>query len=85
VLLQSDQSLRYSGKGFSDTTRIAAGDGGLWRDILLDNSDNVRDGLRRLRAHLDRLEAMLDPSKAEELRAWLDRAAIARKSINGRT
>jgi len=77
VAMQADQGQHFAGKGFLDTTRIAAGDGGLWRDVFLDNADNLRDSLRRLRQQLDRLEPMLDPSKAEQLRQWLD--ATARK------
>lgn len=79
VAMQQDQAFPLAGKGFLDATRIAAGDGGLWRDILLDNSDNLRDSLRRLRGHLDRLETMLDPQKSEELRHWLESAAQKRR------
>lgn len=82
VAMQSDAALPLAGKGFLDTTRIAAGDGGLWRDIFLDNADSLRQALRRLRGQLDRLETMLDPSHAAELRAWLDRAAQSRRSLN---
>jgi prephenate dehydrogenase len=77
VAMQADQGLPFAGKGFLDTTRIAAGDGGLWRDVFLDNADNLRDSIRRLRQQLERLDSMLDPSKAEQLRRWLD--ATARK------
>jgi len=78
VAMQADQGQHFAGKGFLDTTRIAAGDGGLWRDVFLDNADNLRDSLRRLRQQLDRLEPMLDPSKAEQLRQWLDATARRR-------
>jgi len=83
VLLQSDQSLAVAGKGFLDTTRIAAGDAGLWRDIFQDNSDNLKDSIRRLRQHLERLETMLEPAKAKELLHWLNQAATKRHSRDG--
>ena len=79
VLLQSDQSLPLAGPGFQDATRIAAGDAGLWRDIFLDNADNLRDSIHRFRQHLDRLEGLLDPAKAKELTHWLNGAAIKRQ------
>jgi prephenate dehydrogenase len=80
VLTQSDQTLPLAGKGYQDTTRIAAGDPGLWRDIFLDNADNLRDSINRLKQHLNRLELMLEPSKAKELTQWLEQAASRRRS-----
>ncbi|HEY7088168.1 MAG TPA: prephenate dehydrogenase [Tepidisphaeraceae bacterium] len=78
VAMQPDQALPLAGKGFLDVTRIAGGDGGLWRDIFLDNSDSLRDSIRRLRLQLDRLESMLSPAQSEALRRWLDAAAQKR-------
>src|SRR5205085_1929462 len=75
VGMQSEEALRLAGKGFLDTTRVAGGDGGLWRDILSDNRDNVRESLGRLRAQLDVLVGLLEPEQGEKLRAWLDDAA----------
>ncbi len=81
VAMQSDMTLPMAGKGFLDSTRIAGGDGGLWRDIFLDNSDNLRDSIRKFRIHLDRLESMLDPKKTEELKQWLNAAAQKRRGF----
>ena len=41
VSMQADEGIDLCGRGFLDSTRIAAGDGVLWRDILLDNRDNL--------------------------------------------
>jgi prephenate dehydrogenase len=81
VAMQSERALELAGKGFLDTTRIAGGDGGLWRDIFLDNSDNVRAALAKLRGMLDHFEALLGPGRGEELRAWLDSAAGKRAAV----
>jgi len=84
VAIQTDKGLSVCGKGFLDTTRIAGGDGALWRDIFLDNRDNLAGGLRRLRDELDHLAAELDNQEADKLRTWLDaagrRLAAERKS-----
>jgi prephenate dehydrogenase len=80
VMTQSDQALPLAGRGFADATRIAAGDAGLWSDIFLDNADNLRNSLRRLRQHLDRLESMLEPAQISQLRQWLDSAAQKRRA-----
>lgn len=81
VTLQSEGALGLAGKGFLDTTRIAGGDGGLWRDILLDNRDNVLGSIASLKERLAELERLLRGDKREELAAWLDRAAKRREAL----
>jgi prephenate dehydrogenase len=81
VAMQEDQALPLAGKGFLDATRIAGGDGALWRDILQDNRDSLKAALARLRGELEKLEAMLDPTHAKELADWLDQAAHRREAL----
>ena len=81
VAVQEDAALGVAGKGFLDATRIAGGDGGLWRDILLDNRDNLRAGVGRLKDKLDELLALLDRGDGEALKAWLDAAAERRRTM----
>ena len=81
VALQSDEGMKLAGKGFLDATRIAGGDGGLWRDIFVDNADNVRASLAKLRQMLDHFETLLAPGRGDELRAWLDSAAGRRAAL----
>ena len=80
VAMQSDPALKLAGRGFLDATRIASGDGGLWRDILLDNRDNIRAGVERLQQTLASLLEQLDRKDAEGLRQWLDAAAAKREN-----
>jgi prephenate dehydrogenase len=70
-----------AGKGFLDATRIAGGDGALWRDILMDNRDNVLASIGALKKHLGELEKLLSGNGREELAAWLDRAAARRAKL----
>jgi prephenate dehydrogenase len=81
VALQDDLALYLAGKGFLDTTRVAGGDGALWRDIFIDNRDNVRRGIKDVAAKLNELASLMDPEKADELRAWLDAAAKRRDEL----
>jgi prephenate dehydrogenase len=81
VSIQQPDALDLAGKGFMDATRIAGGDGGLWRDILIDNRQNLISSIGRLRGALDQLESLLNPDKAEALRAWLDAAAKVRTDL----
>jgi prephenate dehydrogenase len=52
----------------------------LWRDIFLDNADNLRISLVKLRQELERFESLLRPEQSEQLRAYLDKVAARRKS-----
>jgi prephenate dehydrogenase len=81
VAMQEDVGMELSGKGFLDTTRIAGGDGGLWRDIFLDNADNLKAGLRRLQSQLSNVEKMLDAKSGDDLRDWLNAAADRRREL----
>jgi prephenate dehydrogenase len=81
VAMQADGALPLAGKGFLDATRIAGGDGGLWRDILMDNADSMRAALGRLREELARVEQMLAAGHEKELEAWLNAAAARREAL----
>jgi prephenate dehydrogenase len=81
VAMQHDEALPLAGAGFLDTTRVAGGDGGLWRDILQDNRDNVAQSIQRLQGKLQELSMMLQPAEGDRLKAWLDAAAHRRAKL----
>ncbi len=81
IAMQSDEALPLAGMGFLDTTRVAGGEGGLWRDILCDNRDNVAASLQRLREKLDQLLGMLERDERDQLSRWLDDAAERRARL----
>jgi prephenate dehydrogenase len=80
VGIQDEKTLELAGKGFADATRIAAGDAELWRDIFLDNSDQLRLGLSQLRRQLNQFEALLD--NPAQLKLWLETMAQQRKGLS---
>jgi cyclohexadieny/prephenate dehydrogenase len=81
VTMQQDDALPLAGKGFLDTTRIAGGDGTLWRDIFLENRDHLADSLTRFRATLDTFLKLLEAGNGDELAQWLDQAAARRAAL----
>lgn len=81
VAMQQDPALALAGKGFLDTTRIAGGDGSLWRDILQDNRDNLAASLKRFSATLAELVELLEPDQAQALANWLDAAGERRAKL----
>jgi len=78
VRMQSLQSLAIAGRGFADATRIAAGDPGLWRDILLDNRDYLRQGLLRFSEQIQELLQSLDAGDTAAVQQWLKTASDLR-------
>ncbi|MGA2231172.1 MAG: prephenate dehydrogenase [Tepidisphaeraceae bacterium] len=81
VALQEPDSLALCGNGFLTTTRIAAGDGGLWRDIFLDNRDNLIKQIARFQAELTKLQSRLENNDPAAVKAWLDAAAVTRQAM----
>ena len=81
VAMQEDESLALAGKGFADTTRVAGGDGALWRDIFLDNRENVLSSINRLRVQLDHFAGALRAGDADAVKSWLDGAAKRRGAL----
>ena len=81
VAIQNQAGLKLCGKGFLDATRIAGGDGSLWRDIFIDNRDNVLSAIARLKEELGQVEGMLKNNDGGGLAEWLDTAAGRREEL----
>lgn len=82
VSAQPDDALDIAGRGFLDATRIASGDGALWRDILLENADNLKLTFAAVREQLACIEQMLDaPEGTVRLEEWLNAAAERREAL----
>jgi prephenate dehydrogenase len=82
--LPSRRATQLCGKGFLDTTRIAAGDGALWRDILLDNRTNMLASLAKLRGELERVERLIKTGDQAGLARWLDERRRKREEVGVR-
>ena len=81
VRIQSPESLQIAARGFLDTTRIAGGDSALWRDIFLDNRDNLKSGIVRLQVELQLLLERLEAGDAAAVQEWLTAASQAREKM----
>ncbi len=76
--------LQLAAGGFRDMTRIAAGDPGIWPDILFENRDAVVQSLEALEGRLKTLrEALLGDGRDVILESLLS-AASARRQLPGR-
>jgi prephenate dehydrogenase len=79
----AERYVKFSGTGWQDTTRIAAGDPELWRQILLSNSANVLQGMDRFLEKLADFRDALASKDAARLDQLLADAKQIRDSIGG--
>jgi prephenate dehydrogenase len=70
--------LSLAGPGFRDFTRIAAGDPGVWRDILMSNREEILKQSQRFRHTLDAMEHVIKTGNAEALEDLIRKASEAR-------
>jgi len=71
------------GTGWADTTRIASGDPGLWRDILMTNPDGIAGALDRFGETLDAVRKALADRDADAVQRLLAEAKQRRDRIVG--
>ena len=76
----SPQYVALTASGWQDTTRIAAGDPALWRQIMLSNRVNLLASLDRLTALLAQWRTALTAADAAELERLLAEAKRLRDS-----
>ena len=53
----------------------------VWRDIFVDNADELRAGVAKVRKQLDHLESLLRPEAHAELKQWLEEMARIRQAM----
>lgn len=79
-----EDSLKYAGGGFRDTTRIAMGDPGLWRDIFTQNRVQLARGIDGLIGELQKFKTLLNAEKSEEIGYNLSRTQKIRSGLAAR-
>ncbi len=78
------EHLALSGQGVRDVTRIAAGDPGLWRQILAGNAGAVLALLEEVRIDLDRLADALSGHDHAAVEDTLRRGVAGTRTIPGK-
>jgi prephenate dehydrogenase len=82
VAIQEDRGMTVAGPGFRDSTRIAAGDAAMWRDIFMDNKESVIRSLDRLLAGLRDYRTALQANDSAKIESMLAAAAKRRQSLS---
>lgn len=75
------KELHLCGRGFLDTTRIASGPPGVWRDILLANADNTASAMDRLTRELTRMQKALRTGDEKAVMKLLSEAQAKRNNL----
>lgn len=82
VLGMDPRFLDVAGRGFRDTTRIAASDPRVWREIFQENRGALAEALQTFLASLDRLDRLIAGGDAAAIEGELDRIRRARESLS---
>jgi prephenate dehydrogenase len=76
-----DKRLRFAGKGFMDTSRVASGPSNIWCDILLANAGNCTKGIDRLKKELDEFKKAIKAGNSAKLEKLLEMARDRRARL----
>lgn len=76
-----EQLLKLAGGGFRDTTRIAASNPAMWRDILLTNREMVLESIQKFRLQLEAMERAIAEFNSAGLVNSLGQAGEVRKGL----
>ncbi len=75
------KDIRFAGKGFMDTSRIASGPANIWADVLLTNANNSRRGIDRIMRELVKLKRAITEGDKREIEKLLEAARRKRSDM----
>ena len=74
----SGEDLKFAGKGFMDTSRVASGPANIWADVLLTNTKNTSRGIDKVIAELKKLKKAIGNENKSEIEKLLEKARSKR-------
>ena len=74
--------IAFSGGGFKDFTRIAASSPEMWRDIFLNNRENLVNMISRYQKNLEKLKRYIKDKDSKGLIKELEKAKAIRDRLN---
>jgi prephenate dehydrogenase len=77
----NSEELKFAGKGFIDTSRIASGPANIWADVLLTNAHNTTRGIDRIIGELSKLKKALKNQNKKQIEAILKAAKRKREAL----
>ena len=77
----SREELKFAGKGFLDTSRIASSPANIWADVLLTNAGNTTRGIDRIIAELLKIKKAIKSQNKKQIENLLEMARIKRSAM----
>lgn len=77
----SQQNIKFAGRGFIDTTRVASGPSNVWTDILMTNSATCVEAIEKLVSQLQILQDAIAAGDAQKVNKILDQAGQKRAKL----
>jgi len=75
------KELKYCGKGFIDTSRVASGPANIWTDIFLTNADNTTRAIDKLVDELLKLKRAVKANNQAQIERLLEQARQKRTEL----
>ncbi|MHC4264445.1 MAG: prephenate dehydrogenase [Planctomycetota bacterium] len=75
------QTLKYAGTGFIDTSRVASGPPNIWTDILLTNSKNCTKAIDGIIAELNKMKKAISTENQKQIEKLLQAAKHKRTTL----
>jgi prephenate dehydrogenase len=75
------EELKFAGKGFMDSSRIASGPANIWTDVLMTNAQNTVRGIDRLAGELTKLKKAIRTGDRKKIEKLLDAARTKRSKL----
>lgn len=77
----SSEELKFAGKGFMDTSRVASGPVNIWADIVLTNANNVARGIDKTITELSKLKNAIEAQDEKKVKNLLKKARDKRSRL----
>ncbi len=71
----------YTGGGFRDFTRIAMSDPVMWRDICIENSENILRSIKSFKRAIEEVERLIRAKDREKLKEFFEKAREKRSLV----
>ena len=81
INVNDSETLKFAGRGFMDTSRIASGPANIWADIFATNVDNTTKGIDELTAELKKLKNAIKSGNRKKIEKLLQKAKDKRAKL----
>ena len=73
--------MKFAGKGFIDTSRIASGPANIWADVLLTNAKNSTRSIDKVTAELAKMKKAIEAGDKKQIEKLLEAARTKRAAM----